>query len=499
MSIKERVLKAHLSSYAVLGLIFFLAVSFRTFLFFGVEKSLWLDEAALALNVINGSFLELFKPLFYAQSAPPLFLILTKVLVSVFGPGERVLRFIPFICSVLSTFVFYFLFKTVFYKENMTGKEKNKAHIVTLIALLSFSFAFPLLYNAIEFKPYSTDVLFTILTSLIWLKYSDSEITFKKQVKFGVLLSCFPLISFGSIFPVCAILILSLFKKIKLFSLVLASGLIFEYIFIFSKINQGTRVYDYWIPYFINFNPAKIPFILAEILKYYFYPSNFTLLCLIAFILGFIYLFLKNKKALGFFLLTIFLAFLASFFNFYPLYERLSLFLYPIIFIIVISPLYYAVFEKDGIKKAFIYLMSAIIIMSALLYNFSDKKSYKREEIKPLLLAIKREIHPGDRIFVFKGAHVTYRYYLKTAFKNSLGKFSSDTFVCPYDVSKEACATKIKPFCNVAPERKNSCYIIYSSEGGHFLRDIELLQKTVTELRGSLLLKDKNSFLYKLP
>ena len=95
--------------------ILFLAMAVRLFLFFGVEKSLWLDEAALALNILDKNFLELFKPLQYAQSAPPLFLVLTKALVSIFGASERALRFIPFLCSILSLFAFWLLKRIILF------------------------------------------------------------------------------------------------------------------------------------------------------------------------------------------------------------------------------------------------------------------------------------------------------------------------------------------------------------------------------------------------
>ncbi len=62
-----------------------LAVIVRVYLFIFVEKSLWLDEAALALNILDKGYLELFQPLQYAQSAPPLFLLCTKFLTEIFG------------------------------------------------------------------------------------------------------------------------------------------------------------------------------------------------------------------------------------------------------------------------------------------------------------------------------------------------------------------------------------------------------------------------------
>ena len=50
----------------------------------------------------------------------------------------------------------------------------------------------------------------------------------------------------------------------------------------------------------------------------------------------------------------------------------------------------------------------------------------------------------------------------------------------------EICANKIEPFCGTARNRGNSCYIIYSNEGGHYLHNIKLLKETVTKLDGKM-------------
>jgi len=464
----------------ILWIIVAAAVILRIFLFIFVEKSLWLDEAALALNILDKGYLELFSPLEYAQSAPPLFLCLTKVLVSIFGAGERALRFIPFLCSLGAVFGFYFLSREVF--KNFDESKGGAA----CFALAAFSFGLPLLYNTIEFKSYMTDVLFTILTGLIWFKYLQKDGDLKRQIGFSLLLALFPLFSFGSIFPVCAVLVLSIFKKRKGFSLILFLGLLIEYLFIFSKINAGTRVYEYWIPYFINYNPIKAVFILIEIVKYYFYPSSLFLIGFISFIAGGFVLFKEDRKVFYFFFITITGALLASFFNFYPLYERLSLFLYPFFLIIILSPLYYL---KDGtgrLKKCFLYFFYGIFIFSAVFYNFLNPNLYKREEIKPLVLKMQMEISPYDKIFIFKGAHLTWRYYRRSF------DFKNETFVCPYNMTGKDCADKIESFC-----KGSKCFILYSSEVDT-VQNVKLLKEIMTKLNGEALLKDKNALLYKI-
>ena len=59
---------------------------------------------------------------------------------------------------------------------------------------------------------------------------------------------------------------------------------------------------------------------------------------------------------------------------------------------------------------------------------------------------------------------MTWRYYTKTLFRNTLGNIPENTFVCPYNVTAEACTKEIKPFCSGVIQKGNSCYIIYSSE-----------------------------------
>ena len=60
------------------------------------NRSIWLDEAQLANNVIRHSLIELITaPLSSSQAAPIGFLVVTKLLVSWFSESEKVLRLLP--------------------------------------------------------------------------------------------------------------------------------------------------------------------------------------------------------------------------------------------------------------------------------------------------------------------------------------------------------------------------------------------------------------------
>ncbi|MCI0553542.1 MAG: hypothetical protein L0287_21560, partial [Anaerolineae bacterium] len=74
-------------------------------------RSLWLDEAMLALNIVNRDFIDLFKPLDYDQGAPIGFLLFEKTFSLILGRNEFSLRLFPFLVGVASLWLFYLLLK----------------------------------------------------------------------------------------------------------------------------------------------------------------------------------------------------------------------------------------------------------------------------------------------------------------------------------------------------------------------------------------------------
>jgi hypothetical protein len=74
-------------------------------------RSLWADEAMLALNVVNRNFAGMFKPLDYDQGAPIGFLLVEKIFNSILGKSEFALRLFPLLVGITSLWLFYLLSK----------------------------------------------------------------------------------------------------------------------------------------------------------------------------------------------------------------------------------------------------------------------------------------------------------------------------------------------------------------------------------------------------
>src|SRR2546425_11946082 len=71
-----------------------------------VNRSFWLDESFLSINVIEKPFTKLFGPLQFNQAAPPGFLLVERLATDVFGRSEYVFRAFPLACGLVSIFLF---------------------------------------------------------------------------------------------------------------------------------------------------------------------------------------------------------------------------------------------------------------------------------------------------------------------------------------------------------------------------------------------------------
>ncbi len=131
-----------------------LGVAARTAHYFA-NRSLWLDEAMLALNIGERSFAGLLDPLAFNQAAPLGFLWMEKLAVTLLGVGEMALRLFPLIAAIAALFLFAVL-----------ARRLLSPH-AALVAILLLSLSTSQVYFAAEVKQYSFDVLWAVLILLL--------------------------------------------------------------------------------------------------------------------------------------------------------------------------------------------------------------------------------------------------------------------------------------------------------------------------------------------
>ena len=138
-------------------------------------RSLWKDEASLAVSIVERSLVQLVKtPLEYNQVAPPLYLMLAKLSTLLLGSSEFALRLPSFLCSAASLLLFVVLARQV----------AEGAAFYAALAMFAFS---PLLIEyAGEAKPYSADALGALAVVLCAMRMLRPHLTSRDAVSAAV-------------------------------------------------------------------------------------------------------------------------------------------------------------------------------------------------------------------------------------------------------------------------------------------------------------------------
>jgi hypothetical protein len=154
------------------------------------NPSMWHDEAALVVNVLDKRFDECFGPLYLSEAAPPLFLWLEKLVVCCLGEGTYALRLLPFLASCAS----------------LGGVALAARRLLPPAAafwlVLLFGCSDRLLWHGCEAKPYAVDVLLGTGLMLAFLGLQPGAPLGRRLVLLG---GCTPVLLFLS-YPACFLL-----------------------------------------------------------------------------------------------------------------------------------------------------------------------------------------------------------------------------------------------------------------------------------------------------
>jgi hypothetical protein len=161
---------------------------------YALNRSLWLDEAFLALNIKERGFDELFGALDFNQAAPAGYLLLAKSATLLFGDSEYALRSVALIASVASVPLFWMSARRII------------APWAAVLAIGLFALGGGLLLHAAEVKPYSSDVLVAVLLLLLALtRWPSGPLSLWRSIAAGLLAASLVWISYPAAFVVAGL------------------------------------------------------------------------------------------------------------------------------------------------------------------------------------------------------------------------------------------------------------------------------------------------------
>lgn len=392
---------------------------------YAANRSLWFDEALLALNIVHRSFAGLLQPLDNNQGAPIAFLFSEKALINLFGNKDYVLRLFPLAAGIAAIFL---MWKVL---EEYVGGVGAK------IALLLFAVSEPLIYYASEVKQYCSDVLACLWLLALAPRLFDTRTSPTPIVLFGVVAGILVWFSHPAIFVISAIFAVlfwdALLRRdaqesrwrrlswIGAAALLPASSFLLLFVASLRFIAKNSALLNYWEGAFMPL-PAwqnVIWFLKA----WYSLLNNLVGLPLLAsclatilVVLGCRSLLARRWQLIAVLVTPLVIALAASGLHKYPFSGRLMLFSVPILLLIIaegIEWLRSVIGKMDAGLAPGVTTGLAVFILyapvSVAVVNFLHPPM--KEDIKPVMSYLHRYRAPGDVVYVYHGAVPAFEYY----------------------------------------------------------------------------------------
>jgi hypothetical protein len=381
-------------------------------------RSLWADEAMLALNIVNRGFSGMFQPLEYDQGAPVGFLLVEKLFNAVLGRNEFALRLFPLVVGLLSLWLFYSLLK----------QATNQAGLLTALAL--FALNPRLVYYSSEVKQYIVDVAATV-TLLLFAASFFSGSPRKKDFAWLALAGMIALwFSHPALFVLAGIglslAVLCLQRRdYSGLRLVLGIGFLwvlevsFLYVLILKDLSQNAYMREYWQGAFLPVPPWSDPgwFVgaIRQNISLQFGMPYAVLFVFLLMLAGWAILFSQNRgyaiAVAGILLVTL----LAAALQLYPVFERMILFLVPLGLILLGQAV--GAFYRWARRYGLAGILSTLLLAGFLIYGplatsiqaFVEPKYF--EHIRPTMAQLRDSWKDGDSLFVSNGALPAFRFY----------------------------------------------------------------------------------------
>lgn len=405
------------------------------------NRSLWEDEVFLASSLIRMDFAELLmKPLDYMQRAPVGFLMLERLVVMLWNGKEMALRLAPLLSGIIALLLFV-----------KVGRFFLKSEIALLVTVALVAFSPPLVYHSVEAKQYGTELLATVLSLRLYVSFHHTN-RLPQLLAWGLAGAVILWFSFSSLFVLFGIAgavgIRDIYRRDwkMLFMHMLPFGIWFlsfaiEYVLFISRYPQ-----ENWLQQFWRNREAFMPFpaspltdltwLFRQIYALVRYPmgltwieldytvpyslterilARFPFVAILTGVAGFWHICRRERATLLAWSMPVLLTLAASAFEFYPVRERMTVFLAPYFLMVIgkgIEQMQSFAWKKAWINVVIILIVGAPVSNSiAQVINTGYFGDYKKSRQRETMQFVAENVQPGDVVYVYWNNLPSYRYY----------------------------------------------------------------------------------------
>jgi hypothetical protein len=386
--------------------------------FYVINRSLWIDEASLALNIVNRSFFGLLKPLDNNQGAPIGFLLFTKAIVSLFGISDFALRLLPLLAGLVSIPLMYFV------------SRKYVKGLASFVSLGLFALSTQLIYYSSEFKQYSSDVLMTLFLLFIFPKCLEDQKKPVPLIIFGIVGTLAMWISQPIIFIfVGCFLTLALdYSKRKdlyhQFWLIGSGGVwginfLVNYLYSLRSLSTNSSLLSYWSFSFAPLPPwSDLGWYFNALIKLLSGTARLpiTLITIGLLLLGIISIASRKWQFTLVLTLPFLLTLIASALRKYPFSGRLLLFLIPLLLLLLSEGIERVRSLLMQVNRPLAYVVSFLFVTYLFFTPIHTAGSDvlnppMREDIKPVMSYVNKNYLSDDLIYIYYGAGPAIEFY----------------------------------------------------------------------------------------
>lgn len=467
--------KKQILFYSSAVFIVFIGILLRV-LFYSYERPFWNDESALALNILNRGYSQLFSPLDYNQASPVLFAVMSKFCLVFSKNWEYALRFPSLVFGIASIPVFF-----------MLAKKLLKTKIAVIFSLILFSFNYQLIYFSQELKHYSAEVFFFLSILLLCFSIDVKKLKTPSLLLISFFLALAPWFSYTSVIAE-VILFFVLFLKDKKKTLTLFALPVLSCIALFplvQRMNSSSFLHMFWSEGFIKKDFSNFPSLLQNNSLFYFPDFSNKFLIGLMCAMG-LWGYAKDGKKLetNIVFLPLLLAVILAYLKIYPLYLRTALYMFPLVLILLSKPFDMFRFEMKLLNLFVAGFLLAHFGLCSLKTDYLQiiKKQYYQETTASLIKEFVSVSKPNDILVVTESGRINYELY-----KRRFAIDEGNVFLMNKNLYD---APLIKNVYSLLP--KNKTYYVLLTHSGDKMNEYKNLCDYAKKMENPQISDDKN-------